>query len=149
MINNVTDYKDIIPLWQEAFGDSEEEINYFLDNANYSCIGLYDGNELAAMLFLFKCRLGGEDNNYIYAASTYKKYRSKGYMTELLDYCKNRYNALCLLPADEMLIKYYYDRGFVNEADTDSLKFFEKEDIKDWLFEGCNLAKPKVFYYKR
>ncbi len=149
MIKTVKNKKEIIPLWCEAFGDSEEEIRFFLENASYECAGYYADGELAAMLFLIKCTLCKEESNYIYAASTYKKFRKKGYMSELLKYCKNKYGSLCLIPADEKLVNYYKKRDFVNETKPDLLIFDEADEIKEWLFEGCELEHPVVLSYKR
>ena len=149
MIKNVKDKNEIIPLWQEAFGDSKEEIEFFLNNADYECKGIYINNVLSSMLLLFKCRLKDEDFNYIYAACTYNDFKKQGLMTELLDYCKKEYPSICLIPADEGLTDYYKKRGFVNDAKLSDIKFSESKEIQEWLFEGCNLKHPMVLYYKR
>ena len=105
MVNFVTDKNKIIELWQEAFGDSRGEILYFKDNLkNGKCIGISEVDELASMLFLVKCNFG----SYIYAACTRKKYRGGGYMTQLLDYAKDNESSLCLIPASDSLVDFYY-----------------------------------------
>ncbi|MBQ7740670.1 MAG: GNAT family N-acetyltransferase [Eubacterium sp.] len=149
MIKAVTDNSEVIKLWSEAFGDSKEEILFFIDNVNDSeCIGYYFNNELASMLFLIKCRLNGVDSRYIYAACTLNKYRSKGFMTKLIDYCKEKYDCLCLIPASDGLISYYSERGINNIAEIRDIKFNQSNEIKEYLFEGYKLTEPKALYYQ-
>ena len=149
LIKVFDDKKQIISLWQEAFGDSEEEIIFFLDNCKHKkCVGLCSGKELYSMLFLVDCTVDGESAEYIYAASTFKRRRGNGDMSKILEYCRNNYPVICLIPADEELVKYYKKRGFVNTADTSSISFDESDEIKEYLFEGSELKKPYLMIYK-
>lgn len=146
MIKFTANQSDIIKCWQEAFGDLYEDILFFVNNVKDSnCLAFYDNDEIASMLYLVKCNLG----YYIYAASTLNRYRSCGYMTELLNYCKNNYDSLCLIPADEGLIKYYTDRGFKIQNAIDDLKFNQIDEIEEYLFEGCSLSQPIVLTYRK
>lgn len=148
MVNRINDREKIISLWQSSFGDSVEDIAFFLDNAHYECIGITDNGILISMLFLIECSLQGENAKYIYAACTDKEYRKSGIMTELIDYCKSNYSFLCLIPADDSLIDYYLKRGFDGSVSIDSLKFNQSEEICEYLFEGYELTNPQVMYYK-
>ena len=141
MIKQVINHKEIIPLWQEAFGDSKEDILFFLENCKHKiCLGYFKDDNLIAMLFLIKCSLG----YYIYAACTKKKDRKNGAMSALLDYCRKNYTSLCLIPANKTLISYYKNRGFTKEESISSLTFKEIKEICDYLLEGCELDNPFI-----
>lgn len=146
MIRFIDNQNDIIKCWQEAFGDSKEDILFFINNVKDSkCLALYNEEKIASMLYLVKCNLG----YYIYAACTLNRYRSCGYMTELLNFCKNKFDRLCLIPANEGLIEYYRKRGFENETEIDNLKFNQIKEIDEYLFDGCNLEQPIVLIYRK
>lgn len=144
IIKSVTNNNDIIEIWQEAFGDSVEDIMYFINNLKHGyCIGLYGEKGIQSLMFLVDCTIDGCKGGYVYAACTKKEYRSKGSMTDLLSYAKdNCGDFLCLIPADEPLIDYYKKRGFVGEISIESIVFDESKEITDYLFEGCSLHKP-------
>lgn len=145
MVKIVNSKNDIIKLWNEAFGDSEEDITLFINNVRDAiCLGYYDNNNLKSMMYLVNCSLG----KYIYVACTLKKHNGKGYMTRLLDYCKSNYNNVCLIPANESLIDFYKKRGFSIEESVNNLKFNQIDIINEYLFDGCSLKKPIVLVYK-
>lgn len=148
MIKVTTNNNDIISLWQEAFGDTESDIQFFIDNLrNGECIALYD-DEIQSMLYLVDCTVNNERCKYIYAACTSKKHRSNGAMTKLLEWCRERYKAICLIPANEGLIDYYNKREFNKILDISDIQFDEIDEIKEYLFEGCELDKPFALLYK-
>lgn len=134
---------DIISLWREAFGDSEDDIVFFIRNCvNKSVLTLFDDNELKSMLFLVDTDVCGIGCKYIYAACTYQQCRGKGYMSMLLDYAVKQYSNVLLIPADEELVKYYRKRNFKKIICIDDIKFDECDEIKEYLFEGCSLDEP-------
>ena len=145
MIKFTDDFDKIIPLWQEAFGDSREDIDFFLKNCkNSACLGYFEDNQLLSMLFLVDCKCDGRKAKYIYAACTAEQARTNGCMSELLAYCKDNYTFLCLVPANESLIDFYAKRGFTEKVDINELSFDESDEIKEYLFEGCTLKKPFI-----
>lgn len=145
MIKIFNDKNLIIPLWQEAFGDSEEDILFFLNNCkNMKCLGFFDENELSSMLFLVDCKLNGDKYKYIYAACTYENKRGRGDMSKLLDYCKSEFNKVCLIPADDKLVDFYFKRKFDIKFELNQMQFDESEEIKEYLLEGCTLDKPFI-----
>lgn len=149
-IIETVDYgEDIIALWQEAFGDSREDVLFFLNNAvNKSCLCRFDGKKLCSMLFLVDCIVNSVSYKYIYAACTSKECRKYGYMSELLKYCQSKYDNILLIPADEDLVRYYIKRNFIHKVDINNIVFNETGDIKDYLFEGCSLKEPFALAYK-
>ncbi len=148
MVKFTDNINDIVLCWNESFGDSEEEVLFFLNNAvNYKCIANYYDNKICAMLILVDCCLNNRSSKYIYAACTLNKFRKKGYMTEILEFLKKDYNNLCLIPANENLIDFYTERGFDKKIRTDLISFDQCEEIKEYLFEGCTLNKPFLLQY--
>lgn len=146
MISNCADKNQIIALWQEAFGDTAEDIEFFIDNVqNAECINMTENGRLLAMFYFVDCFIGSRKGKYIYAACTDKQFRKKGLMTELIDsVSKSDYNFICLLPANEKLIDYYKKRGFTYEYPVSDLRFEQTEAINEYLFDGCELQKPIV-----
>lgn len=146
MIKVTDNIEDIVPLWSEAFGDSREDIVFFCKNVkDAECIAYFKDDVAVSMLYLIKCKLAGKESHYVYAASTFKKYRQNGYMGKLLEYSLDKCGDVCLIPADEKLVDYYKKRGFTFVYGTESLKFNQcKELINEYLFEGCSLNNPIV-----
>ena len=121
--NNENDINGIIRLWKEAFGDSENEIRFFLDGCRKPLNTLiYEiDNEIASMLFLLEgdMHFEGKDypSYYLYAACTLKKYRGRGLMAELLSFAKETANKngkyfICLKPAEKSLFDFYGKFGY-------------------------------------
>lgn len=143
MIKEIDSMEDIVLLWQEAFGDSREDIVFFADNLRHGkAIGLYEGDDLLSMLYLIDCTVCGEPFKYIYAACTANRARRNGCMSTLLDYCLSAYSNVLLVPADNDLVLYYSKRNFTHKIDISNILFNESEEIKEYLFDGCALDKP-------
>lgn len=141
--------KQIISLWSNVFKDSEEDIVFFLDNCKkYKCLGLFEDEKLASMLFLVECSYCNKDGYYVYAVATDEDYRKKGYSTSLLNYAKGlNKDFLWLIPAKDGLISFYQKRGFSVRLYSDcdyenSVCFNQSEEIKEYLYEGCSLEHP-------
>jgi len=148
MVKQIHDNDAIIKLWQKCFGDTSKEIEFFLENCkNKLCIGIIIDNTLVSMLFLVDCICQGRKGKYIYAACTDSEQRQSGYMTALLDYSKEHYHNICLIPAEYKLIKYYKTRSFAKEISIDTIVFDETDEIKQYLFDGCALEKPQALCY--
>lgn len=138
----------IISLWREAFGDTREDIEFFLDSCeNKSVLCYYKDDELLSMLFLVDCTVSGERYKYIYAACTRNTARRSGVMTALLDFAKKCYARILLIPADTGLSEYYKKRSFTKKVETDVIKFYEIEEIIEYLFEGYELSEPYALAY--
>ncbi len=111
--------EDIIELWHECFGDDRGYIEFFLDNCpNKLCVGIFEKDELASMLFLLNGEVDGFSCRYIYAACTAQKHRCEGLMGGLIElvkrYCSDSgVDMLFLVPAEESLYNYYSKFGFI------------------------------------
>ena len=146
MIKFCDNKEEIISLWSSVFGDSDEEISFFIDNLkNGKCLAYYEKGKAVSMFFLVDCRVGEKKGKYIYAACTLKEYEGRGYMSCLIDYAGKNFNEfLCLIPANESLIDFYSQRGFDKTAEISELTFNENDEIIEYLFEGYELKKPLV-----
>lgn len=117
------DINGIISVWKEAFGDSENDIRFFLDEhfkPDNTVISECEG-EVASVLFLLEgdMHIAGKDypSYYLYAASTLKKFRGRGMMSDMLDFSKNiayerNRHFIALKPAEESLYNYYSRFGY-------------------------------------
>lgn len=150
MIKITNNIDDIVPLWSEAFGDSREDIVFFIDNIrNGVCLAEFQNDKAVSMLYLVDCSLNSKQAHYIYAACTDSKSRKKGYMAGLIKYCIDNYDRVCLIPADEHLVNYYNKQGLVFMHPVDDLKFNEcRELIDEYLYAGCSLDSPVVLANK-
>lgn len=146
MIKITQNINDIALVWSEAFGDSFDDIKFFEDNTKTAkCLAYYDNESICSLLYLVDCKLNGENQKYVYAVCTLKKYKSNGYATKLLEHAKKEYGRLCLIPADEKLIDFYKKRGFIYEYEVNDIEFFESDELKnDYLLVGCELEKPII-----
>lgn len=150
MVKFTDDINQIAEIWIEAFGDSFEDIKFFADNlSNGKCLGYFTDSKLVSMLYLIDCNLDGKPNKYVYAACTLREFRGNGYMKSLLDYIKENYNNVCLIPANESLISYYQNNDLTQFSSVNNLIFDECADlVEDYLYEGCELKNPIVQFYK-
>lgn len=150
MIKITNNIDDIVPLWSEAFGDSREDIVFFIDNIrNGVCLAEFQNDKAVSMLYLVDCCLNSKQAHYVYAACTDSKSRKKGYMAGLIKYCIDNYDRVCLIPADEHLVNYYNKQGLVFMHPVEDLKFNEcRELIDEYLYAGCSLDSPVVLANK-
>jgi len=121
---NENDKKQLYSLWNEAFGDSDEVIDMFYKSvikADNTVLAEEDGRVISA-LYLIKAEITVNKKDYkayyIYAAATDKKYRRRGVMGKLLEFCsalseKRNVDYLFLHPETEKLYSYYAKNGFV------------------------------------
>lgn len=137
-----------IALWQQAFGDTREDIVFFLENAVHKiCLCLYNDISLCAMLFLVDCKVSGNTYKYIYAACTDTVFKNRGCMSLLLEYAQKTYGKVILIPADISLVQYYSARKFTHRIDINNIIFDECDEIRQYLFEGCLLEEPFALAY--
>ena len=150
MIKYCDNEAQIISLWSEVFGDSEEEISFFIRNIkNGKCLAYFENEAPVSMLFLVDCRIGKRKGKYIYAACTSEEYEGRGLMTSLIEFSSDvGTDYLCLIPATDSLKDFYCKRGFTESAEINALEFNESDEIKEYLFEGYNLSKPEVMIYE-
>ncbi len=111
-------------LWQSAFGDGPETIRLFFERMfrpENTCAAKENG-ELRAALYLLPAQIilsseRSEPVYYLYAAATKPEFRRRGIMRALLSYAaqiarERGKAALCLLPGEESLVRYYLRCGY-------------------------------------
>ena len=147
------DINGIIRLWEEAFGDTENEIRFFLDGCRKPLTALiYElGGEIASMLFLLEgdMHINGKDypSYYLYAACTLKNYRGRGLMAELLDFAKeiadkNGKYFICLKPAEKSLFDFYEKHGYKTVFTARIAKYNAEKSLKNDT--ACNEIHPQL-----
>lgn len=124
--------RDLRILWEEAFEDTPENIDNFLD-ANLSddncIIETVNGTVVSAFYLLpAKISVNGTLQNaqYLYAAATKRESRGKGYMAELLSFLpeiekKRNVCGTFLMPSEPSLYEFYKRFNFI--------EFFYRREI--------------------
>lgn len=115
--------RQIRELWQTAFGDEEDYIDFFLSrryNPKQALVEVRDGRAVS-MLFLLDVTLCCEGEPfrgfYLYAACTLPEYRKRGIMESLLSAAhqfaiKEGADFIALRPANSQLFTYYQKNGY-------------------------------------
>ncbi len=105
-------------LWKICFGDSDEYINNFFENAyapGRTLVSMCEG-EVAGAAYLFPCEIGGRRASYLYAGGVFPHFRRRGIYEEMMhswaDWCREREIIPFLKPADDKLWDYYEKIGF-------------------------------------
>ena len=78
----------VIRLWQEAFGEGENEIVPFLDFINRDMLLLEENGQILSMLSLIRVKIGAEKGRYVYAVATDGRFRGRGLASRLLSRAK-------------------------------------------------------------
>lgn len=148
-IDFCSDEKQIINVWHSVFGDSEDEIMFFLQNCkNKKCLGVFTDDKFVSMLFLVDCKYGDLNGKYIYAVATMTEYRGMGFAGKLIENAKQYADDfLWLIPVGESLIDFYTRFGFEIKLYSDNkyenkISFNENDDIIEYLYDGCELKQP-------
>lgn len=156
MIKLTDDREQIISLWSAVFGDSREDIEFFLDECkNYSCLGLFVDGALASMLFLVDCKYAEYNGQYVYAVCTAEEHRKKGYSSSLIrDAKKQMSDFLWLIPANDGLFDFYAKHGFETKLESsgefdNKIEFDESAEIIEYLYEGSDYEFPKGMIYSQ
>lgn len=106
-------------LWREAFGDTEEFLNYFFKTAFSPdrCRCVMTAEKVAAALYWFDCLHMGKQIAYLYAIATAKAYRGQGICHKLmtdthLHLSKLGYEGAMLVPGNQELFNFYKSIGY-------------------------------------
>ena len=144
---NQSDYEDIIRIWNNAFGDTEEYILKFLDKfAQF--VYILDN---VAVMTLFPVTLNDKKGHYIYAVAVDERSRKQGYGKKLINFAKEiKEDFLVLVPADRGLFEYYKKLGFCDNSNIGEyeMKTLEEKisareyyELRDRFFDGKNYIK--------
>ncbi len=135
------DISQLKNLWKESFGDTDVVIDTFFAKAFSSdrCMCVFINGSIEASLYWFNCTFFGKRIAYIYAVSTAKQHRGKGYCRKLMEYTHLHlaslgYAGAILVPASEGLFSFYEKIGYTScttiahiecKADFESVKVHE------------------------
>ena len=106
-------------LWQQAFGDSDAEIEAFFKTgfSRKRCLCVTCGEDVAAALYWFDCAIEGRKIAYLYAIATEQGYRRQGIAGKLILFTHRRlkaegYQGAVLVPSEEGLFGFYQQFGY-------------------------------------
>lgn len=149
---NVTkrEKEQLFSLWETAFGDKEEYLEYFF--AHFSSAGEVvmqkEEDQIIAALYLLPQTLknGMESCKvmYLYAAATMPSKQGQGYMSQLIHQAEavsstKGADFLITLPASERLYDYYARFGMVHA--------FTHDEIKGWPVGQAQIGKREKLSY--
>lgn len=114
------DGEQIKIIWQTCFGDEEEYIQFYLEHrmTRENMLVIYqDGKAVSMASFLpvqYLCQGEYQDARYVYAVATLPEYRGQGLAAQILRFAAKKYEEpLILAPAEESLMQYYENLGFM------------------------------------
>ena len=126
------DLPRLAAIWQEAFGDSPEDVENFYETA-FSCDRALLAQEQnpVACIYWMDAQIDGQKIAYLYALAVEKTYRSQGVgktlLKETLEILKvEGYKAAILVPGEESLYTYYEKAGFTAFGKTEKIIIEEK-----------------------
>lgn len=119
----VSEYESLKALWQTAFDDTKESLDFFFRNTVSSerVLAAFDGGEPVSVLYMLESEIAAKGKAYsayyIYAVCTHPRYRGKGLMkslfSELFKVAAGRgIDYLFLVPEEEYLFGVYEKLGF-------------------------------------
>ncbi len=113
------DSAEIIDLWEEAFGDSEEYIRFYLENrfTEENMLVIREDDKIVSMASFWDASIKENDQiipvKYVYAVATSISSRGKGYASRLMRHAYEKYQMpLILQPGSSSLFHYYANIGF-------------------------------------
>lgn len=111
----------LIKLWLDVFGDSEDYIRLYLPYLKrFEVFCTFEKNEIKSCFYLLPSQIISDNKiycgYYLYAAATKESSRGKGYMgsliNEAINELKESTDFISLVPANEGLYSYYGRFGF-------------------------------------
>lgn len=113
-------YKQLISLWQEAFGDTEEFIDGYFCTAfsPARCRCMVINKKVVAALYWMDVRRDEQRYAYIYAVAVAESRRGKGLGRAMLEDAQAHlafrgYDGILLVPGSESLRNYYEKHGYI------------------------------------
>ena len=136
----------IIRLWSEAFGDSPNSIDKYLETLLKYFVVYEDQGIVKGMLSVLPVTSGNKNGGYIYAVVTHPDYIGQGICRTLIESIKDnkKYDFLVLVPQNEGLFEFYEKMDFIKVP-----LFVKKELCVNKINESkLNLKKLTVKKYE-
>lgn len=129
------DYDAVVALWQEAFGDTKEDIANCMQHFSPYLTLYVENNALLGMFMRLPVESDGKKGDYIYAVATAKHARGRGIATKLLETAKasvsnGERDFLVLVPAKPSLFEFYEKRGYTNGTHITKKTYAHVRDAK-------------------
>ncbi len=112
-------YDQLMALWQEAFGDSEEFVDGFFCTgfAPARCRCVTENGNVVGALYWFDSTYAGQRFAYVYAVAVKKTHRGKGICTALMEdthahLALRGYDGVLLMPQNQELRSMYDKLGY-------------------------------------
>ncbi len=148
-----SEYEKLKALWQTAFDDSKESLDFFFENAvsPQRVLAVFEANVPVSVLYMLESEIVKDKKAYsayyIYAVCTHPQYRGKGLMKslfkELFKLAKRRsVDYLFLVPEEEYLFEIYKNMGFKNGF------FYSQETLFKRDFENTQYMKVQTLTYE-
>jgi len=119
MADPVRDREAVKAMWEQCFGDSEDFIDFYIQNRmnELNMLVIYrEGRAVSMASFLpadIQTSVGNLEGYYVYAVATLPEYQGQGLSGRLLDFAKRHWGKpLLLSPAAPDLRIFYAKRGF-------------------------------------
>lgn len=149
-----SDYENLKALWQLAFDDTKESLDFFFENtvSPQRVLAVFEKGKPVSALYMLESDIliSGKTYSayYIYAVTTHPDYRGKGLMKslfeELFKVAKDRkIDYLFLVPEEEYLFKIYERTGFKNGF------FYSEKTIYKKDFETTKSIKTEKITYEK
>ncbi|MBR2418432.1 MAG: GNAT family N-acetyltransferase [Clostridia bacterium] len=119
--NSIEIQNQLVMLWADVFGDSEDYIRLFLPYlSDFEVFAVFEKEKIVSCFYLLPseilCNGKSYSGYYLYAAATKESCRGKGYMggliKEAINELREKADFISLVPADEGLYSYYSRFGF-------------------------------------
>ena len=146
----LAEFKDksgLTALWNEAFGDSIDSIEFFLRRRfnPKTTVVCEENGKIVSMLFLLEGKVYCENilfsAYYLYAAATLKSHRGRGIMGDMLEFSKKfaaekGVDLICLKPANDKLFEYYEKHGYKTVFSTKTVSLSVHSQKKPSIIEA-------------
>ncbi len=121
-------------MYHSAFGEDDNSFeDKLFDNCYAYCKTLEKENRTVAMCFALPCKVGERNAKYIFAVTTAKEFRGKGYASELIEKIKAEDDSLLILrPVNEGLIPFYEKIGFSTFTATNKFNEHSLEPLGEY-----------------
>lgn len=142
------DLPGLSALWQEAFGDTPEDVENFYSTAfSFDRCLMAEEQKPVGGIYWIDARISGQKVAYLYAFAVAEECRGQGIgktlLAKALETLKGEgYAAAILVPGEEDLCAYYEKAGFVT---------FEKARTQETCAPGMTVQKvtPDVYFAQR
>ncbi len=158
--SSIDDINDLKSLYKICFSDDDNYINFYYNNcfSPENCLVYIKDNKIVSSLFniyidfyFYNKKYNGQ---YIYAACTHPDYRSKGIMSDLINYSysdkmDNKIDVSILVPQEESLFKFYSKLGYKKFFYINELCFNKKDLIINNDIVISNMSKEKFIISRK